>query len=310
MKRKLMDFENYPPRSPKVASSLSIYWVDKEQVEMNLAITGATSGIGKETVKALAPKFREIFLLARNKKKAKKLIEDIGAVAPSSRCHLIYCDLMDLKTVAAAAEQIKIQVDHLDVLINNAGGVSKNRKLTQDGLEASFSLNHLGHFLLTRLLLPLLQARSGARIINVSSEAHKLAKPDFGDLQCENSYNPLRVYANVKLFNILFARSLADRYGEKGICAFALHPGMVRTSFGSGFTGIVKLGMKMIKPLLSSPKKGAKTSVFLATDPEVIQHNGAYYKKLKISKAAKAANSKDLREKLWSASEALTQKWL
>ena len=277
---------------------------------MNLAITGATSGIGKETVKGLTKEFKEIFLLVRNREKAEALIHEIVAEAPSVKCHHIYCDLMDLDSVAAAAAQIKSKAGQLDVLINNAGGVNKDRKVTKNGLEASFSINHLGHFLLTRKLLPLLEASATARIINVSSEAHRLAKPDMQDLQYEKSYNALTVYADVKLYNILFTKSLAEKYGDKGIYAFALHPGMIKTSFGSGFTGIMKLGMKIIKPLLNSPKKGARTSIFLATDHNALNHNGAYYRKLEVSEPSTAVNSTALREELWSVSEQLTENWV
>lgn len=274
---------------------------------MTLAITGATSGIGTETVKALAPQFGKIFLLVRNTEKAQQMVNQWIAEGSTANFHVIYCDLADLKTVAAAAEQIKAKTDRINVLINNAGGVNKDRKVTKDGLESSFSTNHLGHFLLTKKLMPLLLATASSRIINVSSDAHKIAQPDFEDLQSENSYSALKVYANVKLFNILFTRSLAERYGDKGIYAFALHPGMVKTSFGTGFTGIVKLGMKIIKPLLTSPKKGARTSVFLATDPSVLKHNGGYFKKYKLSSPSKAAESRELRDQLWEISERLLQ---
>ena len=272
---------------------------------MNLAITGATSGIGIETVKALAPDFQDIFLLVRNTDRAAELIAQWNGDSYPSNFHVIHCDLSDLASVVAAAEQLKILCTGLDVLINNAGGIFKDRETTTNGLEWAFSVNHLGHFLLTQRLMPLLLAADKPRIINVSSDAHKVAKPDMADLQSKKSYNPLKVYANAKLFNIFFTRSLAERYGDKGIYAFALHPGMVRTNFGSGFTGVVKLGMKIVKPLMISPKKGAATTVFLAKEPSVLQFNGGYFKKSKLSKASKAATSVDLRNQLWEESEKL-----
>src|SRR5690606_15235212 len=258
---------------------------------MKLAITGPTSGIGAETIKGLSQKFDVIFLLVRNKEKAKELIPEFEAPDKNTTFHIVYCDLSDLKSVVSAADFIKEHTHQLDVLINNAGGVSKDRKVKMDGFESSFSINHLGHFLLTKKLLPLLEKSPSARIINVSSEAHKVANPDFDDLQSEKSYSAFSVYANVKLFNILLTRSLVDKYADKGIHAFALHPGMVKTSFGSGFSGIVKWGMKIVKSFLISPKKGAQTSIFLATDPGVINHNGGYFKKSKISKSSEAAES-------------------
>lgn len=272
---------------------------------MNLAITGATSGIGMETVKALAPQFQEIFLLVRNKEKAERLIAEWSENGCTSNFHIVYCDLMDLGTVAAAAEQIKTHTDHLDVLINNAGGVHGEREVTKDGLEASFSSNYLGHFLLTKKLIPLLVASGTSRIIHVSSMVHQIAKPDFGDLQSTRSYHAIKVYANVKLFTILFTRSLAEKYGKQGIHAFALHPGVINTNFGNGFKGFFKWGMKMIGPFLPNAKKGAKTSVFLATSPTALAHNGGYFKNSKLSTPSSLAQSRDIREQLWKTSEEL-----
>ena len=277
---------------------------------MKLAITGPTSGIGVATVEELSKKFEVIFLLVRNKAKANKLIPKFSHPGKKNTFHLVYCDLSDLNSVASAADFIKGQTNQLDVLINNAGGVGKDRKVTEDGFESSFSINHLGPFLLTKKLLPLLEKSPSARIINVSSEAHNVANPDFDDLQSEKSYSALSVYANVKLFNILFTRSLVDKYADKGIHAFALHPGMVKTSFGSGFKGIVKWGMKIVKLFLISPKRGAQTSIFLATDPGVIKHNGAYFKKSKVSRTSEAADSLELRNKLWQISEDLIDPWV
>lgn len=272
---------------------------------MNLAITGATSGIGTETVKALAPRFKQIFLLVRNTEKAQNLVNQWKGDGYSSSFHIIPCDLANLATVAHAAEKITQRCQHLDVLINNAGGIFRDRQFTENGLERSFSINHLGHFLLTKQLLPLLFAAGKARIINVSSDAHRIARPDIADLQATKSYSALQVYANVKLYSILFTKSLVERYGHKGIYAFALHPGMVKTNFGSEFTGWVKWGMKIIKPFLESPAQGAKTPVFLASDPSVLQANGGYFKRTTLSKTSKAAASIDLRRWLWQESERL-----
>lgn len=274
---------------------------------MNLAITGPTSGIGIETVIALAPKYDQIFLLVRNEEKARKLIPRYSSSGPSEKFHIIYCDLSDLESVSSAADTIQGLTDHLDRLINNAGGVYTNRKVTKDGFESTFSINHLGHFLLTKKLLPLLMASAQGRVINVSSEAHKIALPDFDDLQSEKSYSPFKVYANVKLFNILFTRSLAEKYGGKGIYAFALHPGMVKTEFGSELSGILQLGKKIMEIFMISAKKGAKTSVFLASSPSVIRHNGAYFKREKIAKVSKKAESKEMGDKLWDISEELVK---
>lgn len=169
----------------------------------------------------------------------------------------------------------------------------------------SFSTNHLGHFLLTHNILPLLKNAGTSRVINVSSEAHRIAKPDRHDLQASRSYRPLKVYGNVKLFNILFTKSLAERYGKEGLYAFALHPGMVQTNFGSSFSGMVKWGMKLIKPLLISPKEGARTTVFLATADSVLAHNGGFFRKKKLTQPSSLACSKEWQDLLWEESEKL-----
>ncbi|MEX2592517.1 MAG: SDR family NAD(P)-dependent oxidoreductase [Anditalea sp.] len=276
---------------------------------MTLAITGPTSGIGIETVKALAPKFDQIFLLVRNEDKARKLIPDFSPSDTATKFHVVYCDLTDLKSVSSAADFIKGQTSHVDVLINNAGGVLKNRKTTKNGFESTFSINYLGHFLLTKKLLPLLDASPLARVINVSSEAHKMAKPDFDDLQSEKSYSAFKAYTNVKLYNILFTLSLAEKYADNGIHAYALHPGMVKTSFGNDLSGIVKLGKKILELFMISAKKGAKTSIFLATSPSVVNNNGAYFKKSKVTNTSKAAESPQLRNRLWNISEELVKEY-
>lgn len=276
---------------------------------MTLAITGPTSGIGIETVKALAQNFEQIFLLARNVDKAGQLLPEFSSPDLRHKFQVIYCDLTDLESVNAAAESILGKAKKLDVLINNAGGLVKEKSITKDGVEHFFSLNHLGHFLLTQKLLPLLEASAEARIINVSSDAHRMAKPDFENLKGEKSFSAWTVYANVKLFNILFTKSLAERYAGKNIVAFALHPGMVKTNFGSGLTGIYKWGWKLASPFQISPRQGAVTSVFLALDPSVTAHSGAYFKKSKIHASSKDSNSTELRNRLWEISEDLIKPW-
>lgn len=277
---------------------------------MILAITGPTSGIGIETVKALAPKFDQIFLLVRNVDKAKGLLPEFTTPDQFNKFQIVYCDLADLASVSDAADTVLGKTNKLDLLINNAGGIVKNRKMTKEGVEYSFSLNHLGHFLLTQKLVPVLEASGGARIINVSSEAHTMAKLDLDDLGGQKTFSSWRTYANVKLFNILFTKSLAERYVEKNIFAFALHPGVVKTKFGSELSGFLSLAWKLASPFKISPKQGAMTSVFLALNPDVPSQTGAYYKKSKIHSSSKDSNSKELRNKLWEISEKLVKPWL
>ncbi|WP_439482697.1 SDR family NAD(P)-dependent oxidoreductase [Cyclobacterium plantarum] len=274
---------------------------------MHLVITGPTSGIGAEKVKALAPKFTKIFLLVRDMEKARTLVNNLNSQDKADKFILVYCDLADLASVKKAAAEIAKHTDSVDVLINNAGGIFPEKTTTKDQLELTFSANHLGHFLLTLQLMPLLTHNSGARIINVSSEAHKAASVDLNDLQFEKGYSSFKAYANAKLFNILFTKSLAEKFGDQHIEAYALHPGVVNTNFGQQSKGFFKLLLSLFKPFMISPKKGAETGIFLASVNKVPGKNGDYFKKSKVSSASKKAESKKLRDQIWDRSEKLVK---
>jgi NAD(P)-dependent dehydrogenase (short-subunit alcohol dehydrogenase family) len=276
---------------------------------MNLAITGPTSGIGAETVKALHEKFDKIFLLARNKSKCQELIDELSTIGGKEKYEIIPTDLSRLDSVVKAAEMLLNKALPIHVLINNAGGIFPERLETKDGLEMTFSVNHLGHFLLTKKLIPLLEKANGAKIINVSSEAHKAAKPDFEDLQLEKGYKSFPAYANAKLFNILFTKSLAEKFQDKRIYAFSLHPGVVKTNFGNEFSGFLKWMIKLAQPFMIDAKKGAETSVYLALSPNLEKKSGAYFKKSKESKPSKLAESKIYREMLWGRSKEIIEKF-
>lgn len=277
---------------------------------MNLAITGATSGIGKHTFKSLIPFFDQIFLLARNESKGKDLINELQP-EDQKKCVLIYCDLTDMKSVVFATEQIAAQVSKIDVLINNAGGIFKEKINTVDNFETSLSANHLGHFLLTRKLLTLLLKAKNAKVINVSSEAHRGAKVKFNDLNYQKtSFSAFGSYANVKLFNILFTKSIAEKYGDQGINSYALHPGVVKTNFGTDTNGVFAFLWKLATPFMISAEEGARTSIYLAKTDLPKNMNGGYFKKSKISKPSSSARSKSMRDKLWMKSEELLSNWL
>jgi len=267
---------------------------------MKIAITGATSGIGKEKVKALAPKCEHIFLLVRDEAKARELIQSIAS--QPDKFTVIYCDLSDLKSVSKAAATLSQQTTDLDILINNAGGIFPLKKITADGHELTFSVNHLGHFLLTYLILPLLTYGKGGRVINVSSEAHKGARVDKNDLELKDKFSSFKAYANAKLFNILFTKSLAEKYGHKNLMAFSLHPGVVNTNFGHQFNGGLKLLLFLAKPFMISPREGAKTGIFLAITQALPGKNGDYFKNSKVAKITSTASSRPLRDLLWDYS--------
>lgn len=272
---------------------------------MNLAITGPTSGIGAEIVKALAPNCEKVSLFVRNVGKANELIKDIWPVAASGKFDVIYCDLSDLRSVAEAGKYLLNKSETLHVLINNAGGMFAKGRLTKNGLETTFQVNHLGHFLLTKSLIPLLEKTGNTRVINISSEAHRAANPSFENLASLKDYNAFAAYANAKLFNILFTQSIQEKYGHKGINAFSLHPGVVRTNFWEESTGIMKFMLNLARPFMIPPEKGAKTAIYLATSTAVANKGGQYFKKSKTKKTSPKANSKSLKDKLWELSEDL-----
>jgi NAD(P)-dependent dehydrogenase (short-subunit alcohol dehydrogenase family) len=277
---------------------------------MKLAITGPTSGIGEVAFSKLTPYFNEIFLLARNESKVDKLIQSLSS-SDQKKVRFIYCDLADMDSVVIAAKSILEKTTSLDVLINNAGGIFQNKEVTKDGFEMGLSTNHLGHFLLTRHLMPILLNSKGPKVINVSSEAHRAAKVDFDDLNYEKKkFSSFVSYANVKLFNILFTKSLADKYGEKGLNAYALHPGVVKTNFGKETSGIFGFFWKLAAPFMITAEEGAKTTIFLAKTKIDSLKNGYYFKKSKPTKPSSEANSKKMRERLWKESEALLKNWI
>jgi len=274
-------------------------------------ITGATSGIGKETALALAKKDHAIYLLVRNVEKGEQLKKEIVAQTGNRSIFVIYCDLADMQTVRNAADELKGKLMAINVLINNAGGINASKQLSKDGHELTFAMNHLGHFLLTMSLLPLLQ-KGQARIINVSSEAHRMARPQLlNDVELKQDYSSFKAYALAKLCNIYFAKSLAERYVASGVTAYALHPGVVNTGFGSQLGGLGKVLMLLAKPFMITAREGAQTTIYLAGETKLSPKlSGQYFKKSKPVKPTLAAQNTSARNKLWQISEELTAGFL
>jgi len=271
-------------------------------------ITGATSGIGEATAWALAKKDHALYLLVRNVERGEELKRRIINQTGNKNIHIVYCDLTDLATVATAANELKSKLFNIQVLINNAGGMFNNFELTKDGFETTFQLNHLGHFLLTRYLMPLLE-KGHARIINVSSDLHRRGKPDFESINNAQKYSAVKAYGNSKLYNIYFTRSLTSRYSSKGITSFALHPGVVKTNFNSMLTGRLKFIFLLATPFMISPERGAQTSVYLATMAKPEAKSGGYFFRQKQVRPAGIANDETAREKLWALSEKMVAKF-
>ncbi|SEF62290.1 SDR family NAD(P)-dependent oxidoreductase [Algoriphagus boritolerans] len=266
---------------------------------MNLVLTGSTSGIGWETLKELLPEFKKVILPVRNRDKAKKMIEGLP---DKNKIHLVSVDLSEMKSVVTGANEILGLADQIDVLINNAGGMYPAKKLTSEGLDLTFATNHLGHFLLTKCLMPALK-KGKAKIINVSSEAHRISGDPSADLSLKKSANTVAAYSKVKLYNILFTNELKNRFESYGISAYSLHPGAVRTAFGAETSGIAKGIIRLTQLFFISPKSGAQTTIFLAKTPASKLRNGSYYVRKKPKSPTSTALNKELAAKLWEYSE-------
>ena len=222
---------------------------------------------------------------------------------------LVVFDLADLASVRRGAAEILEQAPRIDVLVNNAGLVLTERAETVDGYEATFAINHLGPFLLTNLLLERITASAPSRVVNVASTAHNTARKGmpFDDLQSTQHYRGMRVYGQSKLANILFTLELARRFEGKDVTANSLHPGTVRTGYGGDgdARGLLGLGIKIASPFFLSPAKGARTSVYLASSPEVEGVSGEYFVKCKPRQPRRWAKDAEAAQRLWQVSEQL-----
>jgi NAD(P)-dependent dehydrogenase (short-subunit alcohol dehydrogenase family) len=272
-------------------------------------ITGANSGIGKETAVALASGGARVLMTARDPQKGQAALDEVRTRSDGGQAELLLLDLASMASVRACAAEVLERAPRLQVLINNAGLVLSERQVTEDGFEATFAINHLGPFLLTQLLLPRLQESAPSRIINVASVAHHGARRglDFDDLQTERGYSSVGAYNRSKLANILHARELARRLEGAGVTANALHPGAVASGFGrqGDTTGIEAVVMSIAQPFMISPAAGASTSVYLAMAPELGEVSGQYFVRSKPGRPSRAARDDDASRRLWEASETL-----
>ena len=238
-------------------------------------VTGATSGIGKATTLALATAGARVILVGRSLEKGESTRAEIVRGSGNDRVDLLVADLSSQQAIRHLAAEIDNRYPHLHVLVNNAGGIWSKRLVTVDGLETTFAVNHLAYFLLTSLLLNLLKASADARVVNVGSAWHS-GVINFDDLQSEQSYSMLRAYRQSKLANLLFTYELARRLAGSGVTANAVHPGFVASSFGR-HAGWFSYGTVLAKPFGKSPEQGARTSIYLASSPEVDGVSGKYF---------------------------------
>lgn len=270
-------------------------------------ITGANSGMGKAMCITLAREQYHVVMLCRNETRGKEALEEVMEKSSSTDVDLMLCDLSSFASIHQFATDFTNRYPQLDVLINNAGVITPKRQTSADGLELQFAVNHLGHFLLTGLLYPLLKKASPSRIINVSSGAHKVGIINFRDLQLEKSYSLIKAYSQSKLANILFTKEFARRFAGTGITMNALHPGAVATNIGvDRETGFGRKFTQLLSPLFLTPENGAKTGIYLATSSEVDEISGEYFYHQKPAKTGTLATNRMLQRRLWQISEELT----
>ncbi len=265
-------------------------------------ISGGSSGIGKATVSGLAAKGFRVVFVARNHEKAEAVKKEIISTSGNDHIDYILADLTSVKQVMDCARVFKANNEKLDVLINNAGVILPERRMTCDGLEESFAINHLSHFILSNLLLEELKKSEQPRIINVSSAVYSSGIFDPQNLQSEKKYSSFSTYSNTKLLNILFTFELAERLKDLKITVNALHPGVVNSNFGSEFRGILNFFNKAAKILMISPEKGAATSIWLATSDEVRNVTGKYFVRCKPVETKNIYITEENRKILWDKS--------
>jgi len=242
-----------------------------------IVITGGTSGIGEVAAVALARMGARIVLVARDKVRADATVARLRESGPGIAHSVHFADLLRLAEIKRVAAQIADSEPRIDILINNAGAMFASRRLTEDGLECTFALNHMAYFVLTQGLRERLSASGPARIINTASGAHRGASLDFDDLQSAKSFGAMKAYGRSKLCNILFTRELARRLQGTGVTANCLHPGFVATRFGDQSGVLMSRIVWLAKFFAISPAKGAETIVYLASSPDVTKTTGQYF---------------------------------
>jgi NAD(P)-dependent dehydrogenase (short-subunit alcohol dehydrogenase family) len=269
-------------------------------------VTGASSGIGKETAVALARAGATVAIVCRTRAKGERALAEIQRRSHHPGLSLFVADLSSQRAVRQVAAELDAAFPRLDVLLNNAGLIMGERVLTEDGLETTFAVNHLAYFLLARLLQPKLAASAPARIVNVASESHRLGTLRFDDLMGARGYSGWTAYAQSKLANIVFTYELARRLQGTGVTVNCLHPGTIGSNFGNAGPAIIRALMRVGRPFLRSSASGAATSIYLASSDEVEGVSGRYFTGRRARRSSRASYDPAAAARLWGLSEELT----
>ena len=270
-------------------------------------ITGGTNGIGKSTALELARMGANVTIVGRNAQKTSQVVEEIRSATGNMKVDSLLADLSSQQDVRQLADEFRSKHSQLHVMINNAGGVFMKRQISIDSIEMTFAVNHLAGFLLTNLLLDMIKTSGHARIINVSSDAHASGNIEFDNLQGERNYSP-KAYNNSKLANILFTTELARRLQGTDVTVNSLHPGLVSTGLAKNNGKFMAFLISTLMPIVGrSAAKGAETSVYLASSPDVEGIMGKYFYNSHPIPAAPQANDVMIAEKLWNVSAEMVQ---
>ncbi len=279
-------------------------------------VTGATSGIGEVAATELARLGARVLIAGRSAERCAATRARILARVQGASVESMVADLSSLAEVRRLADQVRERCAQLDVLLNNAGAMFLERSETADGIERTFALNHLSYFVLSNLLMPLLEKSESARIVNVASDAHRGVSIDFDDVQLQQNYGGWKAYQKSKLANVLFTYELAKRLEGTAVTANALHPGFVQTRFLTSFNDARRQGFKKTlaglfldtasRLIAISPERGARTSVYLASSPEVEGVSGRYFVKEKPVTSSPQSRDPVAAERLWRMSALMT----
>src|SRR5215216_3847528 len=262
--------------------------------EAKILVTGATDGLGKRVACELAGRGATVLIHGRNRERLEATIEEAREETGSEKLGSYLADLSSLGEVRALAEQVLTQQDRLDVLVNNAGVIAGERRQSEDGYELTFAVNYLAHFLLTRLLVPLLRDSAPARVVNVASAGQ--SPIDFDDVMLERGYDPMRAYTQSKLAQVMFTFELAERLRDSGVTVNALHPASLMDT---------RMVLETFGRSMSTVEEGAEATVRLAVSPELAGVTGRYFDGTREGRANPQAYDEEVRKRLWTLSEEL-----